>query len=99
MRAEELYGEGGYTYLGNGDFQAHPSGHVGQGYQGGHVGNMPSELTARPHVVTGQNLTLGDSCATSWTAAAVLRLHSGIDKGGSKSSPVSESRRTEGEEK
>lgn len=38
MRAEELYGEGGYTYLGNGDFQPHG------GHPGAHAGNMPSKL-------------------------------------------------------
>jgi hypothetical protein len=30
MKAEETYGEGGYTYLGNGEFQ----GHQGLGQQG-----------------------------------------------------------------
>lgn len=76
MKAEELYGEGQYTYLGNGEFQSH----------GGH---MPSKLkvtlysSRRP-----SELTAGSCPPAPAGSATVLRIHAGLDhKGEERSAP------------
>jgi len=71
MKAEETFGEGGYTYLGNGEFQPH-------GHMGGPPGQgAPCKLTAL--VMSNQLTSSRSSAPSAGSPAAILWRYQGLE--------------------
>ena len=70
MKAEETFGEGGYTYLGNGEFQPH-------GHMGGPPGQgAPCKLTAL--VMANQLMSSRSPAPSAGSPTAILWSYQGL---------------------
>ena len=83
MKAEETFGEGGYTYLGNGEFQPH--GHLGGPPGQGAPCKLTRALSSELADVQSLLSTLNRPLSSNTTELPRDRDKGGIPKGGGQS--------------